>query len=418
MKFTDRYVASLKPKASRYEKWEGGGFGIRVTPRGVKTWVWMFRAAGTSKLRRMTLGTYPKMGLADARVALSNAQKALAMGGDPGEAQVAKNRTEREAETVQELSELYLEKWARRNKKSAAGDERLLNKDVLPFWGRRKARDIKPRDVIELVDRIAERGAPIMANRALALLKTMFRWAQKREILSANPCALVARPAKEHPRNRVLRENEIRLLWTGLDNAPMSNTTRLALKFQLVTAQRKGEVAGAEWSEIDGDVWTIPPEKTKNALPHRVPLSSLALKLLELIRENATVRVTDRTTGKTTEMLSRWLLPSPRGGTHVTERSISHALKRSLPALGLTDVTPHDLRRTAASHMTSVGIVRLTVAKILNHAESSVTAVYDRHSYDTEKRQALETWGERLREIVSGEKAGENVVRIEERRQR
>ena len=394
-KFTDKAIAALKPKAARYEVWEGGGFGVRVTPRGVKSWVWVYHFE--RRPRRMTFGTYPAMGLADARICVAEAQKALKGGKDPGAMIAAERCAERLSETVAELAEEYMDKWARVRKRTAAEDERILRRDVFPAWGRRKAKEIRRRDVIALLDRIVERGAPIQANRTLAVVRKMFNWAISRDMVEANPCHMVEAPGKETRRDRVLTAKEIALFWNGLDKARMSQAIRMALRLQLVTAQRKGEVIGAEWEDFDlGDgVWTIPGEKSKNELPHRVPLSPLALDYLKAIKINA---------GD-----SRWLFPSPRGDKPITGPAVDHAVRGNRDALTVHDVTPHDLRRTAASHMTSMGINRLTVAKLLNHAEAGVTAVYDRHSYDAEKRQALEAWGRRLQEIIEGRPA-DNVV--------
>lgn len=386
-RLTDKAVAALKPKHERYEIWEGNGFGVRVTPRGTKSWVFVYHHLG--RARRMTLGTYPGIGLAEAHVRLAEARKRLEKGADPGSALVAERQAERTAETVSELVAEYLDKHASK-KRSGAEDARIMNKDVLPAWGRRKAKDITRRDVIALLDSIVERGAPIQANRTLAAVRKMFNWAISRDLVPANPCRLVNAPAKENRRDRVLSPSEIADLWHGLDTVRMSETIRLTLKLQLVTAQRKGEVIGAEWTEFDlGEkVWTIPPEKSKNGMAHRIPLSSLALDLLDSIKANAAD--------------SRWLCPSPRGDKPVTGPAVDHALRNNRDTLKLSDVTPHDLRRSAASHMTSMGISRLVVGKILNHIEPGVTSVYDRHSYDQEKRQALEAWGRRLDEILAG----------------
>jgi integrase len=387
-RFTDKSIASLRPKATRYERWENGGFGIRVSPSGGKAWVWMYRFNGRS--RRMTFGTYPKLGLADARVKLAEARKQLECGIDPGCIAVQHRMAERMAETIEEVADAYLDKWARPRKRSASEDERILRKDVIPAWGRRKAKDIVRRDVVMLLDAIVDRGSPIAANRTLACIRRMFNWALSRDIITASPCVAVKAPAKERRRDRVLSADEIGLLWCALNNPglPISSPIRQALRLQLITAQRKGEVIGAQWSEFDLSerVWTIPAGKSKNGMPHRVPLSPLALAVLGEIEATSDKR--------------RWLFPSPRAGLPISAPAVDHAVRNNRDALSMGGATPHDLRRTAASHMTSIGISRLVVSKILNHAESGVTAVYDRHSYDVEKRVALTAWGTRLEEII------------------
>jgi len=143
MRFTDRSMAALKPKAKLYEVWEDGrtGLGVRMSPKGRKSWNYMYRFDG--KARRMTLGTYPAVSLASARVKHANAKELLAKGTDPGALHVEKRRAERQAETVNDIAEEYLEKWARPRKRSAGEDERILRKDVLPAWGTRKAKDIR-----------------------------------------------------------------------------------------------------------------------------------------------------------------------------------------------------------------------------------------------------------------------------------
>jgi integrase len=402
MRLTDRSIAALKPKTKRFEVWEDGrtGLGVRVSPVGRKSWVYMYRFDG--KPRRMTLGTYPAVGLAEAHVKHAKAKADLQKGVDPGAKEIERKATERTAETVAELVETYLEKWARPRKRSAAEDERTLRKEVLPLWGHRKAKDIKRRDIIALLDEIVNRGSPIQANRTLAVIRRMYNFAISRDVLDATPVAMVKAPAKEVQRDRVLAANEIRIFWKGLDAAPMTEGVKIALKLQLVTAQRKGEIVGAALEEFDleDNVWTIPAKRSKNSQAHRVPLSSLAL---ELIREA-------RFQGGDTS----WLFPSPTADGPILARSINRAVYKTLPDMGLENVTPHDLRRTAASGMTALGIPRLTVSKILNHVEKGVTAVYDRHSYDAEKRHALEAWASRLKEIVSGKPTTSNVVTLAE----
>jgi integrase len=395
MKFTDKKILNLKPRAERYEEWEGNGFGVRVTPRGVKTFVYLYRFEG--KPRRLTLGTYPKMSLAEAHEAHAVAKKKVEKGIDPGAEAVTEREEERQAPTVATLVEEYLEKWAKPRKRSWREDQRILQRDVLPVWGQRKAREITKRDVLRLLDGIVDRGAGIMANRTLAVVRKMFNFAVGRDIVSVSPCLSVRAPAAEQQRDRVLTTDEIRALWHSLEGAKMmSEGTKLALKLQLATAQRKAEIVTAAWDEIDlkEKWWTIPPEKAKNKLPHRVPLSPLTLELLQAAKN---------ITGD-----SPWVFPSPQTDRHITPEAVDHALRRpGLEALGFTFV-PHDLRRTAASHMTGMGISRLVVSKILNHVERGITAVYDRHSYDREKRQALEAWALKLKAII--EEAEINVI--------
>ncbi len=444
MQFTDKFIQSLKAKPERYDLREqlGEGFAIRVSPNGKKSWVYIYSFEG--RKRRMTLGNYPHLSLADARKQHRDALKILEKNKDPG---LEKRRKEAEARDSLIMSDLiieYIEKWAKSRKRSWQADERCLNKDIKPFWGKEKAKNITRRDVILLLDKIKDRGAPIQANRTLACIRRMFNFAIERDIIQTNPCSAVKAVAKENRRDRVLSPEEIKNFWEGL-NAPdiikpnpedanstniihairMSEHTKFALKFQLTTAQRKGEVISAEWNEIDltAGWWTIPAEKAKNGNAHRVPLSTLALELLHEI--------------KILSGNSRWLFPSTKSSkaktanktkkiknhrenplTLITEdksvrgESIDHAMRRCT-FKNVKQFTPHDLRRTAASHMTGMGISRLVVSKLLNHVETSVTAVYDRHSYDNEKKLALEAWGKKLSEIVKSTCTTSNVIHLQ-----
>lgn len=396
MKFTDRYVLHLKPKAARYDVWNGAGLGVRVSPKGRRSWVMVYRFQG--KPRYATLGTYPELSVAQAHEAHRKALAELEQGIDPGAKVVQERQEERHAPTVAALAAEYLEKWVKPRNRAAPEVERILNKEVLPKWGTRKAREITRRDVIALLDSIVERG-PIMANQTLAVIRKMFNFAVDRAILESSPCLRVKAPGLLSQRERVLSDEEIKALWTGLAKAAMAPGTRLALKLQLATAQRKGEVALLRWEQVDWNAatWTIPGETAKNGKAHCVPLSALALDLLKQAKELAAGSV--------------WVFPGPRGnGTApIGATTADHAMRKALPVLGLADVTPHDLRRTAASHMTALGIPRLVVAKILNHTDRSVTAIYDRHSYDPEKRDALEQWARKLRALVATDG---NVIQI------
>ena len=284
------------------------------------------------------------------------------------------------------MAEEYLERHAKPNKRSWKDDRRMLGSEVLPSWQHVPVGELRRRDVRELVEAIAERGAPILANRVLALVRKMLNFAVEREWLDANPASGVRRPAPERRRDRVLTNEEIRSLWTQLDNEVPAMAA--AFRLRLITGQRSGELRSMRWGDLDLEtsIWTIPGEHAKNGLPHRVPLTEPAREILTALKPATK---------------SEYVLAGARGKRQQTE---------ALSRIGIADFRPHDLRRTAASRMASAGVPRLVIGKVLNHAEPSVTAVYDRHSYDAEKRQALETWASALHAILSGEPKGANVV--------
>ncbi len=395
--FTDRTVRALKPPpAGRLDVWDEDfpGFGLRISASGRRTWILMYRMGKT--LRRLTLGRYPTLGLADARVKATHALREVDRGEDPGRQKFE----DRRAETFADLAREYIERHASK-KRSGHEDVRLLHGSpqkkrtgkvphvpLVVRWGPRRIKDIKRGDVRELLDAVAAR-APIMANRTLALVRKMFNFAIEHEWLDVNPCHMVKRPAEERQRDRVLSEDEIRLVWTALDDE--SPLIAVLFRIRLLTAQRGGEVHGAAWVEFDlaNGWWTIPAERSKNGLAHRVPLSPQALRTLKPWRQAV---------GE-----SPWVFPSSRQkGPHIAHAQ--KAIERIVRASGV-QFRGHDLRRTAASLMVGAGVPRLVVSKVLNHVETGVTAVYDRHSYDLEKRAALDFWGKRLDQIISGKRS-------------
>lgn len=376
LRLTDRTIRSLKA-GSRAEYFDSSlpGFGVRVNPTGRKAFVLRYRTA--AREHRMTLGTFPALSLATARTRAKVLLGEIAKGGDPAAA-LAKRKL---AGTFAELAALYMERHAKLNKRSWKLDQRMLDRDLLPDWKHRKANEIRRADVTRVLDEIVDRGAPYAANRVRALVSTVFAFGIKRGVVELNPVAGVPRPAPPRSRDRVLTEDEIRRLWAALD----AETPLMAAHFRLrlLTAQRGIEVLSMRHEDIDGDWWTIPAGVAKNKLAHRVPLSPPARAVLDAIRPLADG--------------STWVFPAANDG-HL--RWVNKAAGDIRGRLGF-DWKAHDLRRTAATYMTSMGIPRLVVAKLLNHAEPGVTAVYDRSSYDLEKRAALERWSARLEAIVA-----------------
>lgn len=384
MKLTDKAVQNLRPKPTRYEVWEDNGLGVRVTPSGKKSWVYMYRFEG--RLRRLTLGRYPQTTVAKAHSEHGMALEKLEKGIDPATDQVEENAEQRNSPTVKKLAELYIEKWAKPRKRTWHQDEAYLDKNVLPIIGQRKAFKIKRKDIIKLLDGIVARGSPVTANRVLEVVRKMYNFAIERDILEINPCTMIRAPGKENRRERVLSESEIKLYLQSLNKPLISTSVEIALQLLLHTAQRRGEIATMAWKEIDmqSGWWTIPPIKSKNGQAHRVPLTKPVKKLLNQAEDLSKE--------------SPWVFPSPRGNGEqpIKPGALTRAIARCREHLDIVSFGPHDLRRTAASQMASLGVNRVVIGKILNHADSSVTAVYDRHTYDKEKMDALNTWSNHL----------------------
>jgi integrase len=336
----------------------------------------------------MTLGSTDALTLAAAREEARNVLFKATKGEDPA----TRKQLGRQAETMGELAELYLTKWAMPRKRSWKADANLLRRKVLPKWQHRRVFEITRQDVRLLVESVAESGAPVVANRVASLLSKVFNFALDRDLIPFSPAVRIPRPTVEYPRDRVLTEDEIRTLWHEFEK--LDETMGAFYKLRLVTAQRGGEVATMKWSDVDlkNAWWTIPSTSSKNRLSHRVPLNAGALAILKRLRAQAGEILAAREARNDTKSHPIiYVLDGARG-----KRQWAHAAaKFSVP-----DFKGHDLRRTAASYMASSGVPRLTIAKILNHVERGVTAVYDRHSYDLEKRAALDGWWRQLRAIT------------------
>lgn len=421
LKMTSRGVAAISPPASgQVDYWDDSvtGFGLRVSAGGKKSWVYMYRLKDSGQKRRYSIGAYPGLGLADARDEAVQLAARVARGEDP----VKEKNDCRRAGTFSELADLYLEEWAKGpaftewekngkvglppkpRKKSWFKDERIINFDLAPALGSRKAYSVDEEDVEDILDGIVNRGAPIQANRSLEILRGIYNWAlkkkkYKREFkLLMNPCFGVRKPSEEVQRDRVLTEGEIKKIWIAAGEDESRNAA--VLKLELMTAQRGGEVLSMHWDYIDlaKKWWGIPAEMSKNGIAHRVPLSDEAVALL--------------TTLQVDKPDEEWVFPKKGGGGYAPH--IQKVMDRVRNKTNVKNVRQHDLRRTAASHLASLKVPRLTIAKILNHVDPDITAVYDRYSYDAEKKEALDIWGEKLASIISSEGAGSNVIMFDQ----
>lgn len=406
--FTDKLLVNLKPREKRYVIWEEnhrrlGTLGVRVSTSGRRTWIFMYRFNG--RARMATLGLYPQMSVAMAHAQAGALMEALERGCDPTRERIEARRELQRAPTVEKLCNSYLEKYAKRRKRTWENDQMMLAKHVIPRLGYLKVHDVRRRDIIDMLEQIAAK-APTSANRVLEVVRKMYNWAVEREVVETSPCWRVSRPARENRRDRVLSTKEIRTLWATLDQEHecdtsqgkgethetwISHPVRLAFKLALVTAQRRAEVAGAAQSEFDLEegMWTIPGRRSKNGKAHRVPLSGLAIEIIkELIRLAGD---------------SPWLIPSPRGEGKepINADALSRAVARLRKHMRSEHFHVHDLRRTAASYMASLGTSRTVIKKVLNHADTDITAIYDRYSYDAEKRAALDAWASKLREFIA-----------------
>jgi integrase len=353
VQLTDRFCAAAKSTdAAQTDYFDATvpGLALRVTSKGTKAWTLHYG----SPRKRVTLGRYPSRTLARARAAAIEAKEGRTSG------------------TVAALAEIYLK--ACQDKRTAKEIERRLRRDILPIIGHIHLRDLHRRDITRVLD---AKAAPIAARRIFEGVRAMIRFAVSRGDLDHNPIDGMKGPANSKARQRVLSDDEIRALWHGA----FSPCCHQVLKFCLVTAQRLGEVTGLQRSELDLDkaVWNIPASRTKNGHPHTVPLSPLAMEIIGAGSKGNRV------------------FP-------IKSISVSQAINKS--QLGLPHWTAHDCRRTALTHMAQLGVAPIVLGHIANHrttTKASITlSVYVQHSYEREKRQALELWADHLQGIIDG----------------
>ncbi len=381
---TDAIVAEATPPArGRLELWDAElpGFGLRITPAGQRSWQVMYRIEG--RKRRLTLGSFPALPLKIARDAARATLKEVAKGNDPA-AQRASLRSG--ALTFARFAEAYIERYAKREKRTWQADARMIEADLLPAWGHRALDDIRRRDVIEMVERVCARGHPYAANRRLALLRKMFAWGVEVDMVPATPVVGVTPPGREARRQRVLDEAEIAALWRAWNN--MAWPFGPLFKLLLLTGQRRNQVASLRLADIGfaQQIWTVPEESGRPGSGHEIPLSTFALEIATSVPRTA----------------SDYVFPA-RGQPDRHASGFSKAAQRASRLSGVADWRTEDLRRTMADGMVRLGTPAPVVRNILDRAARTTVGgveVGDDRSAFEDMRAALEAWGERVREIA------------------
>jgi integrase len=402
-RLTIRSVEAMKPRPVRQEIPDSflPGLYLIQQPSGAKGWAVRYRHQGVP--RKLTLGSYPALGLKDARELGAKALRAVAEGRDPGREKILARAAK--ADSVDRIVEDFLERHVRRSNRprTAQETERLLRQHVLPRWRGRMVHEITRRDVLDILDRVVDGGAPIAANRVFAAIRKFFNWCAARDIIAASPCAGVKPPTAERARDRVLSDEELRLVWRAADK--LGGTFSPLVKMLALTGQRRDEVARMRWEELDLDarLWTLPPARTKNNQPHEVPLSKAALAVLQNVPRIASSPFVLTTNGGA----------SPASGYSKNKRRLDALLPADMPPWRL-----HDLRRSCASGLARLGINLPVIEKVLNHSSGSfagIVGVYQKHSFADEKRAALEAWGSFVTAVVEGKPASK-VVRLRGKR--
>jgi len=438
-RLTGNAITGLKPREALYEVTDPGSAGLklRVMPSGSK--YWFFRFYWRNRRQRLALGQWPAVGLAEARARAQKAREMLDESIDPRKAGIFKRANARAESLPQhapvpvsqvvstqlparatpnvvkrptDLSDdpdnvpkdthsvLFLahEFYHRhvvkeRKRKRPAYVKRVLNADMLPQWRDRDARTITSREVIELLDKIVDRGSPVMANRTANILSQMFMYGIHRATVADSPVKLLYSPGgTEVPGGRALSELELKMFLLNCESVCRTRRCGHILMTLLLTMQRRQELALAKKTEFDLEnrTWSIPDEHAKKGRGHVLPLSDWA------VAEIRSLMSISRT--------SVYLLPRKNGLKPINPMLITRSVERLVhrfQAVGIERFTPHDLRRTGRTGLASLGIEDEIAERVLNHQKKGMKRVYDRFAYFPQTRDAIEKWAKYLRDLLT-----------------
>ena len=370
------------PKRGQVDIFDKGfpGLALRVSYGGRKAWSFVYRHAG--KVRRFQLGTYPALSLSEAREAWRAARQQVERGVDPSETQ------RRDASA---MFESVMAEWLARDQgknRSLAATTRLLNADVLPYWRRLRIDEIGRRDVLEVIDRVTDRGSPVMARQLHVVLHRLFRWSVGRGIIEANPLTDLDLPENNPPRKRFLTDAELALVMRA---AGELGGYGAVVKLLALTGCRRQEIADLTWDEINGDGIRLDGNRRKNAEPLTVKLSAPARAIIE-----ALPRSSDRVfSGSRRAALGHWARLKEQ-----LDAKVAGLNNGPLPHWNL-----HDLRRTLAVGLQKLGIGLQVVERVLGHgsragSRSGVVGIYQAYSYDKEAGDALAVWGQHVMRLL------------------
>ncbi|MDX0531501.1 tyrosine-type recombinase/integrase [Sinorhizobium medicae] len=400
------------------------GLKFRVTKGGARSWsIRYLNAAGEH--RRKKLGPFPSVGLAKARELARKIKGEVASKVDVVgvEKQTKAEAQQRRMNRLAGLADAYFADAAlglhrasakpKPKRKSTMDEEkRVYEKLVKPKFGEMPVADITRREIMDFVSK-QTRTAKSTGRHCRNLLRQLLAYGVHKELIDHNPAHGIA-VVNSEPRERLLSDAEIRSIWEScarpgrVEGLTMTEDMGLALRMALVTLQRGSEVVGMRWEEINREarIWIVPAARMKGKRAHLVPLSDLAMSLIE--------EADELIGGK------EYVFQSPRNGEQfaIDRRAFTRAMKRVVTALKIPRATPHDFRRTGATNLTSerIGIPRFVVSQVIAHAgdtggAAAVTGMhYDLNDYLPEKRRALDAWANLLQAIVEGKERPGNVV--------
>ena len=401
--------------------------GLQVRPTGNGSLSVRYRYHINKRKRVLTLGMYPELKMAALTSAYKNARAKKQLGIDPAsereEIRWAEDQARREAIaeegrlSLSDLSETFLRRFqGLRNRKPSPKTLKEytnhLDNFIKPKWGAYPVNDLPISKIVSELQRKAEKS-PAQANRIQATLSVMFTWAVKNRMLDANPIlGFDKRGGREESKTRALDfddrlkepndAGEIRQFWNGMGE--INPLHKYALKMILLTGQRPGEVLNARWDDFAENgvtKWVIPVTKNRRGV-HKIPVTPMLQTLIYELKEISGDSV--------------WLFPDKVGKKPITNNALAQRVRKELnnkesAFYSMKSWTPHDLRRTVATHLGIIGFLDAEIGMLLNHSNQGITAVYNQSEPVERIRVMLESWQNRLEAILEGKKS-DNVVNM------
>jgi integrase len=409
----DRMIRALKPALAgkRVDHMDAAlpGFGVRVTDKGAKSFILVARYPGSANPTRRTLATYGEVTLEAARARAREWLELLRKGVDPE----LESHRQRQAELRKQknsfdaVAEEFIKRHVAKTRKAAVV-ERELRREFIDRWSGRPVTDITQHDVVAVIDEVVDRGAPYQARNLFGHIRTLFNWAIARGVygIEHSPCdrlKIRALAGEKKARTRILNDEELAGLWAATDK--LQYPYGPLFKLLALTGQRKSEVAEARWSEFDfaKKIWVIGAQRMKSDAPHAVPLSDAAIEILQSLPRFE----------RGDHLFSTTFGTKAVNGFSKAKDALDRAMRAELgrePA----PFCLHDIRRSVRTQLSAIpGISDLVRELVIAHARPGLHKVYDLHSYESEKRHALDAWAARLLAIVNP--PGNNVVGLPRR---
>lgn len=423
MRLTDRSIlAALARPASRDRLISDGSNGLALRIRaksGTAAFVVLYRHRG--RPRRVSLGVYPSVSLKAAREQAMTMRQQILAGADPVTQRHEARAAQRDALTVSDLLDEYLNVHVRVKCSPVTVKEwtRIVDRDIRPAIGKTAAPDLTHRMVILMLDRVRQRGALSMTNRVYDTFRAAWKFAMARGLIDFDPTARITRRAaggEERSRDRILSVDEIRLFWTMADQVPCADRILAGLRLLLLTGVRIGELMRSKVVDIDLDraAWHIPAETSKSGRDRTLPLSTQAVALFKAMIEESQLllRLTDEDDEDSPLAPSQYAIASfsTKADHPVSRTAFINAYREILRIAKIEGVWIHDLRRTMRSGLGTLGVPAEIAERCIGHALPSLLRTYDRSDHLQEQRAAMQKWANCIDRIAADEVASVTAI--------